>query len=93
VNFSDTGDGHDRLLNGEDPATKSHAVATRWVRIYSDLVRAMADLEASRFHSTTETSSEPGQVDAEIGAQRTRYDRRLTFWEHRQHELTGSMTN
>ena len=90
-----TVDGHDRLLDGEDPATRSHVVATRWVRVYSDLIRAkdslMADLEMSRARSTPEASFELGQVDGGIFvAQRARYERRLAFWEHRQVELVGS---
>jgi hypothetical protein len=97
VKPSDTGDGHDRLLDGEDPATKSHAVATRWVRVYSDLIRAkvslLADLKASRARSTPQASFELAQVDGRIlAAQRARYERRLTFWKRRQRELVGSTT-
>jgi hypothetical protein len=84
--------GQDRLLVGEDPATKSRVEATRWVRVYSDLLRAkdslMADLEASMARSRPEASLELGQVDGGIFvAQRARYERRLAFWEQREGEL------
>ena len=86
------GNGHDRLLDGEDPTTQSEEVAVQWVRVYSDLIRAkdslMADLESSRARSTPEASLELGQADGEFFVvQRARYQRRLTFWEHRRVEL------
>ena len=94
MNPSDMGNGHDRLLDGEDPATNSRAVASRWVRVYSDLLRAkdslMVDLQASRARSTPEASHELGKVDGELFvAQRARYERRLTFWVRRQGLLTA----
>lgn len=91
-------DGQDRLLDGEDPATRSHADAIRWVRVYSDLIRAkdslLADLKASRARSIPEVSLELEQVDQGIFvAQRARYERRLAFWDRRQRELADSTTN
>lgn len=86
--------GQDRLLVGEDPATMSHVEATRWIHVYSDLLRAkdslMADLETSMARSRPEASLELGQVDGGIFvAQRARYERRLAFWEQREGELVN----
>jgi hypothetical protein len=94
VRAVETGNGPDRLLDEENPATRSHVVATRWVRIYADLLLAkdslMTDLDASIARSAPEAGFELKQIDGSFFvAERARYQRRLAFWEQRQVELAG----
>jgi hypothetical protein len=88
----DRGNGADHLLVGEDPKTASHVVATRWVRIYTDLILAkdsiIGELGAIIGRSLPEAAFELQQVDGSfLDAQRARYRRRLAFWERRKIQL------
>jgi hypothetical protein len=92
VRFGDTGDGHDRLLDGENPSTTSQAVAARWVRVYGDLILAkdslLTELGANIARALPEASYELERIDGSfLDAERARYRRRLAFWKARQADL------
>jgi hypothetical protein len=95
VRAGNTGNGTERLLIGEDPATNSQVVATRWVRVYADLILAkdslLTELGASIARSMPEAGYELEQIDGSyLAAQRARYRRRLAFWEQREDQLASS---
>jgi hypothetical protein len=78
---------HERLLDGEYPATVDLADARHWHQVYSELVRFTEDaLALSRPSQAALVSGAAAELEADlqlIARQRDRLRSRLEFWEQK----------
>jgi hypothetical protein len=84
--------GHDRLMYGENTATRSYEDVIHWITAYTELLafkdRLLIDMERG-----IELLSKPAELEIReldvtlIVKQRERYNRRLDYWRGRQTEM------
>jgi hypothetical protein len=84
----------DRLLDGEDPATRRLEDATHWVSVYGELLafkeEVLARIEQLAASMQAEAAREVEQTDRPVlRAEARRLRRRLEFWRARALELGG----
>jgi len=83
----------DRLLDGEDPATRYVEDAAHWVTVYSELLlfkERLVDTATEALRNMTELHArdEVSSTDLVVlTAERDRLRRRLEYWKERQREL------
>src|ERR1700682_1023847 len=82
---------HDRLLEGEDPASMRPQDTRHWISVYREMISFKEDL-LKRVISNLEQVSKAAKIDLTddvtlIQAQLDRYSRRMNFWVQRQLEL------
>jgi len=83
----------DRLLDGEDPATRYVEDAAHWVTVYSELLlfkERLVDTATEALGNMTELHArdEVSSTDLVVlTAERDRLRRRLEYWKERQREL------
>jgi hypothetical protein len=78
----------DRLLEGEDPASRDPEDALHWVRVYEELYRFKADLvmQARRRLATLAPAAQQEVKETDLAIMLTESDRlyrRLEFWSER----------
>jgi hypothetical protein len=82
----------DRLMHGEDPATRSAEQAVYWIRAYTELLefkdRLLLDMESGIKTLSLPAGQEIRDLDVSlVEMQRKRYRARLAFWQVRRAEL------
>lgn len=87
----------DRLMHGEDVASRSADDITHWIAAYTELLvfkdRLLSDMERGMKSLSKPARNEIVELDVTlIMKQRERYSRRLDFWRVRQSELDGNRT-
>ena len=85
----------DRLLDGEDPATRYIEDAAHWITVYSELMLFKERLvdsanESMRAMTEAHAREEVSRTDLLVlSAERDRLKRRLDYWKERQRELSS----
>ncbi len=85
----------DRLLHGEDPASRHRDDAEHWISVYEELLRYKAmlirDTEERMGVMTEAARVEITDTDYVIMRnERARFERRLAFWSERLEELSAA---
>jgi|SRR5437879_3114719 len=83
-----------RLLPAEDPDTSLVEDAEHWMRVYEELVSGKQEilhvLAKSATNAGVEARTELEQTDSvTLNEELERFERRLSFWRGRYHELSG----
>ena len=87
-----------RLLEGEDPSTRSHQQASRWIAAYAELMtfkdKVLDGMEAAAKNLPAVARSEIQELDINMAhLQKQRYQSRLAFWEQRRDQLLVEEAN
>ncbi len=86
----------ERLLEGENPASRHLDDATHWVQVYGELLAVKRDLLGTAENALADLEPEARREVAStdlvvLDAEMKRFSRRLTYWRERCVELGGSV--